>query len=123
MATVVVPAVFESMSNTVIIDDLKITRYNHSIQYDSKVSIEEGYEITYNQKSYGRHAINVIFYSKNGKVLYNDSNYVGTCYLGDVPYQVHWMKKRITQYLKYTEPIWIMASAYIVKELMLTMLM
>ena len=34
MATVVVPAVFESMSNTVIIDDLKITRYNHSIQYD-----------------------------------------------------------------------------------------
>ena len=89
MATVVVPAVVESMSNTVIIDDLKITRYNHSIQYDSKVSIEEGYEITYNQKSYGRHAINVIFYSKNGKVLYNDSNYVGTCYLGDVPYQVH----------------------------------
>ena len=59
------------------------------IVLDSKVSIEEGYEITYNQKSYGRHAINVIFYSKNGKVLYNDSNYVGTCYLGDVPYQVH----------------------------------
>ena len=22
-------------------------------------------------------------------MLYNDSNYVGTCYLGDVPYQVH----------------------------------
>ena len=68
LATVVVPAVSDSLSNTVVIDD---------------------YEITYNQKSYGRHAINVIFYSKNGKVLYNDSNYVGTCYLGDVPYQVH----------------------------------
>ncbi|MBO7517679.1 MAG: hypothetical protein J6T31_01060, partial [Methanobrevibacter sp.] len=50
---------------------------------------EKGYEITYNQKSYGTHAINVIFYSKNGKVLYNDSNYVGTCYLGAVPYYVH----------------------------------
>ena len=93
LATVVVPAVSDSLSNTVVIDDLKITRYIHSTQYDSKVSTEEGYEITYNQKSYGTHAINVIFYSKNGKVLYNDSNYVGTCYLGDVPYQVHLDKK------------------------------
>ena len=89
IATVVVPAVSDSLSNTVVIDDLKITRYIHSTQYDSKVSTEKGYEITYNQKSYGTHAINVIFYSKNGKVLYNDSNYVGTCYLGAVPYQVH----------------------------------
>ena len=60
LATVVVPAVSDSLSNTVVIDDLKITRYIHSTQYNSKVSIEEGYEITYNQKSYGRHAINVI---------------------------------------------------------------
>ena len=89
LATVVVPAVSESLSNTVIIDDLKITRYIHSSQYDSKVTTEEGYEITYDQISYGTHAINVIFYSKNGEVLYNDSNYVGTCYLGAVPYQVH----------------------------------
>ena len=89
LATVVVPAVSDSLSNTVVIDDLKITRYIHSTQYDSKVSTEEGYEITYNQKSYGTHAINVIFYSKNGKVLYNDSNYVGICYLGEVPYPVH----------------------------------
>ncbi|MBO7209987.1 MAG: hypothetical protein J6V44_03120, partial [Methanobrevibacter sp.] len=51
LATVVVPAVSESLSNTVIIDDLKITRYIHSSQYDSKVSTEKGYEITYNQKS------------------------------------------------------------------------
>ena len=70
IATVIVPAVTNSMASSVIVDDLKITS-------------------TYNQKSYGTHAINVIFYSKNGKVLYNDSNYVGTCYLGDVPYQVH----------------------------------
>ena len=89
MATVVVPAVTDSMSNSVIIDDLTITRYIHSSQYDSKVSTDEGYEITYNQKSFGTHAINVVFYSKNGEVLYNDSNYVGTCYLGDVPYIVH----------------------------------
>ena len=89
IATVVVPAVSESLSNTVIVDDLKITRYIYSTQYDSKVSTDEGYEITYNQKSYGTHAINVIFYSKNGKVLYNDSNYVGTAYLGDVPYIVY----------------------------------
>ena len=89
IATVVVPAVTDSMANSVAIDDLKITRYIHSSQYDSKVSTDEGYEITYNQRSYGTHAINVIFYSKNGEVLYNDSNYVGTCYLGDVPYQVH----------------------------------
>ena len=89
IATVVVPAVTNAMASSVIVDDLKITRYIHSSQYDSKVTTEKGYEITYNQKSYGTHAINVIFYSKNGKVLYNDSNYVGTCYLGDVPYQVH----------------------------------
>ena len=86
IATVVVPAVTDSMANSVAIDDLKITRYIHSSQYDSKVSTDEGYEITYNQRSYGTHAINVIFYSKNGEVLYNDSNYVGTCYLGEVPY-------------------------------------
>ena len=89
IATVVVPAVTNSMASSVIVDYLKITRYIHSSQYDSKVSTEEGYEITYNQISYGTHAINVIFYSKNGEVLYNDSNYVGTCYLGAVPYQVH----------------------------------
>jgi hypothetical protein len=89
MATVVVPAVTNSMASSVTVDDLKITRYIHSSQYDSKVTTEKGYEITYNQRSFGTHAINVIFYSKNGKVLYNDSNYVGTCYLGDVPYQVH----------------------------------
>ena len=89
IATVVVPAVTDAMSNSVSIDDLKITRYIHSSQYDSKVSTDVGYEITYNEKSYGTHAINVIFYSKNGEVLYNDSNYVGTCYLGDVPYIVY----------------------------------
>ena len=89
IATVVVPAVTDAMSNSVTIDDLKITRYIHSSQYDSKVSTDVGYEITYNEKSYGTHAINVIFYSKNGEVLYNDSNYVGTCYLGDVPYIVY----------------------------------
>ena len=89
IATVVVPAVTNSMASSVTVDDLKITRYIHSSQYDSKVTTEKGYEITYNQRSFGTHAINVIFYSKNGKVLYNDSNYVGTCYLGDVPYQVH----------------------------------
>ena len=87
--TVVVPAVTDSMSNSVFIDDLTITRYIYSSQYDSKVSTDEGYEITYKEKSFGTHAINVIFYSKNGKVLYNDSNYVGTCYLGDVPYIVY----------------------------------
>ena len=89
IATVVVPAVTDAMSNSVSIDDLKITRYIHSSQHDSKVSTDVGYEITYNEKSYGTHAINVIFYSKNGEVLYNDSNYVGTCYLGDVPYIVY----------------------------------
>ena len=89
IANVVVPAVTDAMSNSVSIDDLKVTRYIHSSQYDSKVSTDEGYEITYKEKSYGTHAINVIFYSKNGEVLYNDSNYVGTCYLGDVPYIVY----------------------------------
>ncbi|MBR5503369.1 MAG: hypothetical protein IKV87_02835 [Methanobrevibacter sp.] len=89
IANVVVPAVTESMSSSVIIDDLKITRYIYSTQYESKVSTDEGYEITYKEKSYGTHAINVIFYSKDGEVLYNDSNYVGTCYLGDVPYTVY----------------------------------
>ena len=89
IATVVVPAVTESMANSVTIDDLKITRYIYSTQYESKVSTDKGYEITYNQRSFGTHAINVIFYSKSGEVLYNDSNYVGTCYLGDVPYIVY----------------------------------
>ena len=89
IATVVVPAVTDSMANSVTIDDLKITRYIYSNQYESKVTTDEGYEITYKERSYGTHAINVIFYSKNGKVLYNDSNYVGTCYLGDVPYIVY----------------------------------
>ena len=27
------------------------------------------------------------------KVLYNDSNYLGTCYLGDVPYIVYFDEK------------------------------
>lgn len=89
IATVVVPAVTEAMSNSVTVDDLKITRYIYSSQYESKVSTDKGYEITYNQRSFGTHAINLIFYSKDGKVLYNDSNYVGTCYLGDVPYIVY----------------------------------
>ena len=89
IATVVVPAVTDSMANSVTIDDLKITRYIYSNQYESKVTTDEGYEITYKERSYGTHAINVIFYSKNGEVLYNDSNYVGTCYLGDVPYIVY----------------------------------
>ena len=87
--TIIVPAVTDSMTNSVIIDDLTITRYIYSNQYESKVSTDEGYEITYKEKSFGTHAINVIFYSKNGEVLYNDSNYVGTCYLGDVPYIVY----------------------------------
>ena len=87
--TVIVPAVTDSMSNSVSIDDLEITRYIHSSQYESKVSTDEGYMITYKERSYGTHAINVIFYSKNGDILYNDSNYVGTCYLGDVPYIVY----------------------------------
>lgn len=88
IATVVVPSVTESMYNSVSIDDLKITRYIHSSQYDSKVSTDEGYMITYKERSFGTHAINLIFYSKNGDILYNDSNYAGTCYLGDVPYIV-----------------------------------
>ena len=89
IANVVVPAVTDAMSNSVTVDDLKITRYIYSTQYESKVSTDVGYEITYKERSYGTHAINVIFYSKDGKVLYNDSNYVGTCYLGDVPYIVY----------------------------------
>lgn len=89
MATVVVPAITESMSSSVIVDDLKITRFIDSRQYDSKISTDKGYEITYNQKSFGTHAINVIFYSKSGEVLFNDSKYVGTAYLGDEPYIVH----------------------------------
>lgn len=89
IANVVVPAVTDAMSSSVTVDDLKITRYIHSVQYESKVSTDKGYEITYNERSYGTHAINVIFYSKDGKVLYNDSNYVGTCYLGAVPYIIY----------------------------------
>ena len=87
--TVVVPTVTDAMSNSVTVDDLKITKYIYSTQYESKVSADKGYEITYNERSYGTHAINVIFYSKDGKVLYNDSEYMGTCYLGDVPYIVY----------------------------------
>jgi hypothetical protein len=89
IANVVVPAVTDAMSNSVTVDDLKITRYIYSTQYESKVSTDVGYEITYKERSYGTHAINVIFYSKDGKVLYNDSEYMGTCYLGDVPYIVY----------------------------------
>ena len=89
IATVLIPAVTDSMSNSVSIDDLKITRYVHSTKYDSKVTTDKGYEITYKEKSYGTHAINVIFYSKNGEILYNDSNCVGTCYLGEVPYIIY----------------------------------
>ena len=87
--TVLIPAITDSMTDSVTVYDLEITRYSHSSQYHSEIVTDEGYEITYNEQSYGTHAINVIFYSKNGKVLYNDSNYVGICYLGDVPYQVH----------------------------------
>ena len=118
IATVVVPAVTNAMASSVIVDDLKITRYIHSSQYDSKVTTEKGYEITYNQKSYGTHAINVIFYSCIMTATMWEPAILEMCHIKCI-----WMKKRITQYLKYTEPIWIMASAYIVKELMLTMLM
>lgn len=89
IVTVVVPAVTESMANTVTIEDLNITRYIHSSQYDSKVYSDTGYEVTYNQKSYGDHVTNLIFYSKKGKVLYNDSEYIGEHHLEDVPYYVY----------------------------------
>lgn len=88
IATIIVPAVIESMANSVTIEDLNITRYNHSSQYDSKVYTDIGYEVTYNQKSYGDHVTNLIFYSKKGKVLYNDSDYIGEHNLEDVPYYV-----------------------------------
>ena len=88
IATIVVPAVIESMANSVTIEDLNITRYNHSSQYDSKVYTDIGYEVTYNQKSYGDHVTNLIFYSKKGKVLHNDSEYIGEHHLKDVPYYV-----------------------------------
>ena len=88
IATIVVPAVIESMANSVTIEDLNITRYNHSSQYDSKVYTDIGYEVTYNQKSYGDHVTNLIFYSKKGKVLHNDSEYIGEHHLEDVPYYV-----------------------------------
>ncbi len=78
IATIIVPAVIESMANSVTIEDLNITRYNHSSQYDSKVYTDIGYEVTYNQKSYGDHVTNLIFYSKKGKVLHNDSEYIYT---------------------------------------------
>ncbi len=88
IATIIVPAVIESMANSVTIEDLNITRYNHSSQYDSKVYTDIGYEVTYNQKSYGDHVTNLIFYSKKGKVLHNDSEYIGEHHLEDVPYYV-----------------------------------
>ena len=88
IATIVVPAVIESMANSVTIEDLNITRYIHSSQYDSKVYSDTGYEVTYNQKSYGDHVTNLIFYSKKGKVLHNDSEYIGEHHLEDVPYYV-----------------------------------
>ena len=88
IVAVVVPAVTESMANTVTIEDLNITRYIHSSQYDSKVYSDTGYEVTYNQKSYGDHVTNLIFYSKKGKVLHNDSEYIGEHHLEDVPYYV-----------------------------------
>lgn len=88
MVAVVVPAVTESMANSVTIEDLNITRYIHSSQYDSKVYSDTGYEVTYNQKSYGDHVTNLIFYSKKGKVLHNDSEYIGEHHLEDVPYYV-----------------------------------
>lgn len=88
IATIIVPAVIESMANSVTIEDLNITRYNHSSQYDSKVYTDIGYEVTYNQKSYGDHVTNLIFYSKKGKVLHNDSEYIGEHNLEDVPYYV-----------------------------------
>ena len=88
IATIIVPAVIESMANSVTIEDLNITRYNHSSQYDSKVYTDIGYDVTYNQKSYGDHVTNLIFYSKKGKVLYNDSEYIGEHHLEDVPYYV-----------------------------------
>ena len=88
IATIVVPAVIESMANSVTIEDLNITRYNHSSQYDSKVYTDIGYEVTYNQKSYGDHVTYLIFYSKKGIVLHNDSEYIGEHHLEDVPYYV-----------------------------------
>lgn len=89
IATVIIPAVTESMSNSVTIEDLNITRYIHSSQYDSKIYADKGYEVTYNQKSYGKHVTNLIFYSKKGKLLYNDSRYTGQHNLEDVPYHVY----------------------------------
>ncbi len=78
MVAVVVPAVTESMANSVTIEDLNITRYIHSSQYDSKVYSDTGYD----------HVTNLIFYSKKGKVLHNDSEYIGEHHLEDVPYYV-----------------------------------
>ena len=88
-ANIGIPAITDSMSSSVTVDDLNITRYIYSNQYNSKVTTDYGYQITYKERSYGQHAINVIFYSKNGKVLYNDSQYMGTCYLGEVPYIIY----------------------------------
>ena len=88
IATIIVPAVIESMANSVTIEDLNITRYHHSSPDDSKVYTDIGYEVTYNQKSYGDHVTNLIFYSKKGKVLHNDSEYIGEHNLEDVPYYV-----------------------------------
>ena len=51
MVAVVVPAVTESMANSVTIEDLNITRYIHSSQYDSKVYSDTGYEVTPCHKS------------------------------------------------------------------------
>ncbi|MBQ6813270.1 MAG: hypothetical protein IJP12_01390 [Methanobrevibacter sp.] len=93
IANVVVPAVNNSLSSSVIVDDLKVTRYIYSTQYDSKISSEKGYEVTYNERSYGDHAVNIILYSKNGEILRNDSQYMGDPLLGDVPYRVILEKK------------------------------
>ncbi len=89
LATVVVPAAMDSMSESVAIYDLEINRYIYSTQYHSNITTSKGYEINYKEQSYGKHEINVIFYSKDGKELYDDSKYMGHCYLGDVPYIVY----------------------------------
>ena len=93
IAGVIVPLVSDAMAESVTIEDLKITRYIDSRQYDSQVSTDKGYEITYKEKSYGEHYVNLIFYSKNGELLYNGSDRIEFSQLGDVPYYVYFKGK------------------------------
>lgn len=73
LAVVIVTGlVIHAVDNYVAIDDLKITRYVETVQYKSEIHTYNGYEITYNQTSYREHSANVSFYTKDGKVLYED---------------------------------------------------